>query len=125
MTITKLAYFILAWVSLLLGLLGIVLPLLPTTPFILLAAFGFSKSSERFHVWLLEHRVFGPMILDWQTNGVIKRNVKWCATLSIFIMLSISFYFLTLPKIAIIAIFACIAGVLLFIWSRPSMPEQS
>ncbi len=62
--------------SLGLGTLGIFLPLLPTVPFYLLAAFGFSKSSSKLHKWLLNHKVFGPDIKDWNQRRVIRRRAK-------------------------------------------------
>src|SRR5690606_8396288 len=49
-----------------LALAGVVLPLLPATPFLLLAAFAFTRSSPRLHAWLLGHRHFGPLIEDWR-----------------------------------------------------------
>lgn len=123
MTVTKLAYFALGWLCIILGTLGIILPLLPTTPFILVAAFAFSKSSERFHLWLLQHKIFGPLIQDWQTNGVIRLRVKLLATFSIVVMLSTSFYFMSVPNAVIIGICAVVACVLVFIWSRPTEPK--
>ncbi|SHO57807.1 YbaN family protein [Vibrio quintilis] len=62
--------------SLALGALGIFLPLLPTTPFILLASACFMRSSPRFHNWLLSHAVFGPMIENWQTRRAISPEVR-------------------------------------------------
>lgn len=61
--------------ALLLGLIGIVLPLLPTTPFILLAATCFARGSQRFHDWLLGQRIAGPIIREWQTHLVPCRAV--------------------------------------------------
>lgn len=59
-----------------LGFLGVVLPVLPTTPFLLLAAGCFARSSPRLHGWLVAHPVFGPPILNWQENGAISRGAK-------------------------------------------------
>jgi uncharacterized membrane protein YbaN (DUF454 family) len=59
-----------------LGVLGIFLPLLPTTPLLLLAAACFSRSSERWHQWQLNHRMFGPIIRNWHENRCIPRRAK-------------------------------------------------
>ena len=59
-----------------LGVVGIFLPLLPTTPLLLLAAACFSRSSERWHRWLLSHHIFGPIIRNWQENKCIPRRAK-------------------------------------------------
>ncbi|QKV19241.1 YbaN family protein [Oricola thermophila] len=55
---------------------GVVLPLLPTTPFLLVAAFAFARSSPRLEAWLLQHPRFGPLIVDWRTEGAIGRRTK-------------------------------------------------
>ena len=62
-----------------LGVAGIFLPVLPTTPFILLAASCYAKGSPRFHGWLLRHRLFGPLVKDWQTHRSIPLRIKWLA----------------------------------------------
>ena len=66
-------------VALALGVAGIFLPVLPTTPFILLAASCYAKGSPRFHGWLLRHRLFGPLVKDWQTHRSIPLRIKWLA----------------------------------------------
>lgn len=63
-------------VALGLGILGVFLPVLPTTPFILLAAYCFARSSERLHTALLRHKHFGPAIRNWQTNRCVSRTNK-------------------------------------------------
>jgi len=70
------AWWLLAWSSLGLGLLGVALPGLPTVPFILLSAYAAARGSQRLHGWLLRHRQFGPMIVDWQRHGAVSRRAK-------------------------------------------------
>ncbi len=60
-----------------LALVGVVLPLLPTVPFLLLAAFFFARSSERLHYWLLSHSTFGPLIDDWHSRGAIRPRAAY------------------------------------------------
>lgn len=66
-------------VALGLGLIGIVLPGLPTTPFVLLAAACFARASPRLHRWLTNHRYLGPMVRDWEANRSLPLRVKWIA----------------------------------------------
>ena len=70
-------YFLLGWVFFGLGAVGAVVPGLPTTVFMLLAVWAFSKSSKRFHDWLYGHKLFGPPIQQWHTHRVIPRKAKW------------------------------------------------
>lgn len=62
-----------------LGAVGVLLPLLPTTPFVLLAAACFAKSSPAWHAWLLKSRIFGPMLLEWEQNRCVSLQVKTLA----------------------------------------------
>ncbi|HQZ46511.1 MAG TPA: YbaN family protein [Usitatibacteraceae bacterium] len=65
-----------------LGIAGLVLPVLPTTPFMLVAAACFARSSPRFHRWLLEHRVFGPIVSEWERHRAIAWKTKlWAIAL--------------------------------------------
>jgi uncharacterized membrane protein YbaN (DUF454 family) len=73
-----------------LGLLGVVLPVLPTTPFLLVAAGCFAKSSPRLHGWLLAHPTFGPPIRNWEENGAISRKAKRFAVISMAAVLGLS-----------------------------------
>ena len=69
-----------------LAALGVVLPVLPTTPFLLLSAWFFARSSERWHAWLLQSRLFGPMIRDWEERKCISRRTKAVAVLSMLLV---------------------------------------
>lgn len=101
------------------GVLGIFLPLVPTVPLVLLAAFCFAKSSERLHKWLTGHKTFGPMIADWNESGAIRPNAKKMATVSIAIVFGISLI-LGLPTKVLVIQAVTLTCVLVFIWSRPS-----
>ncbi|QBM30473.1 YbaN family protein [Hydrogenophaga pseudoflava] len=79
-------------VSLVLGLIGVVLPGLPTTPFILLAAACYAKASPRLHAWLLNHRLTGPMLRDWEANRSLTRRTKTIAVVSMLVMVSFSIW---------------------------------
>lgn len=65
-----------------LAILGVFLPLLPTTPFLLVAAGCFARSSEKWHAWLLANGTFGPLIRDWEANRCVSLRVKTIAILS-------------------------------------------
>ena len=66
-------------VSFLLGIIGIFLPIMPTTPFIILAAACWAKASPRFHRWLHQHRYFGPMVQNWEEKRAVPRRAKYLA----------------------------------------------
>ena len=102
-----------------LAMIGVVLPLLPTVPFLLLAAFFFARSSDRLHHWLLSHPTFGPLIDDWNSHGAIRPQAKRLATYSIAAVFALSLA-LGVPQHVVIIQFFVLGGVLAFIWSRPS-----
>lgn len=102
-----------------LGLIGVFLPLLPTVPFMLLAAFFFARSSERLHSWLINHPTFGASILEWQERGAINPRAKRYATGSVVVVFLISLILqLPLHVLAIQAV--TLSCVMLFIWTRPN-----
>lgn len=101
-----------------LGAVGLILPLVPTVPFLLLAAVCFARSSERLHNWLITHPQLGPPIMDWQQRGAIRRRAKVIATVSIVMVFAISVAFELRPMILIVQA-AVLTIVLIFIWSRP------
>ncbi len=112
-------FFALAWVSLGLGAIGIFVPLLPTTPFLILSAFCFSRSSDRWYRWLLSRPHIGPLISDWQERGVIRPPAKWMA--GIMLCVSVIFVWLVTPLMSIkILTSLLLLSILIFISTRPS-----
>lgn len=115
----QLAYRCLAFVTTGLGMLGVVLPLLPTTPFLIVAVWSASKSSPRLEKWLLEHRQFGPLLTGWRDRGAIPLFAKYLAGL----MLASSWLVLWLldMKIGVLIFLAVFFSALMtYIISRPN-----
>jgi uncharacterized membrane protein YbaN (DUF454 family) len=82
-------YFLIliGWLSIVVGTIGIFLPILPTTPFILLAAWCFARSSQHFHHWLISNRFFGPMVRDWEAGKGIPLTVRYYALCMLWVSL--------------------------------------
>ena len=116
------SYVLAGHTSLAIGFVGIFVPLLPTTPFVLLAAVCYSRGSERFHTWLLNHPRFGPMIHAWREHGAIDLRSKVAATVMVVLSISYSVYRLD-PPWNVVALLTG-AAVLTFILSRPSAPPR-
>jgi uncharacterized membrane protein YbaN (DUF454 family) len=116
------AWWLLAYVSLGLGVVGIVIPGLPTVPFVLLSAFAAARGSQRLHGWLLAHRQFGPMIRDWQAHGAVSRRAKWLAVSTMSACALIMF--LTAPRWWMAAAGTAIMIVVaVWLWARPEPPR--
>ena len=108
------AYLSAGFVFLGIGVLGVVLPVLPTTPFVLLAAACFARSSDRFHQWLLDHRYFGPLVREWRLYRSIPYRTKVFAIVMMAATLTVSIVFFV-PKGWIQGALAAF-GVLLAAW---------
>ena len=112
------------WAALALGTVGIFLPLIPTTPFVLVAAWCFSKGSRRMHEWLLQHRYFGSTVRDWERHGVIPLRAKLLSTGVMVPRVGYMALFSPAPGWAVmIAVPLALFG-LGFIWSKPSRPDD-
>ena len=117
-------WWLLAYASLALGLVGIVLPGLPTVPLVLLSAFAAARGSTRLHAWLLAHRHFGPMIRDWQAHGAVTRRGKRMAILmmtlsGVLMLLFMPNRWLAVPGILVMAIVGT------WLWCRPEPPTSA
>jgi len=114
----KVLWFTAGCTSVALGAIGIILPLLPTVPFLLLAAMCFAKSSSKAHNWLINHLILGPPIQDWYSNGAIRRPAKICASVCIIaaFILSLAFSIAWWALVLQAIVLTCVS---VFIWSRP------
>ena len=100
------------WLALVTGIVGIFLPLLPTTPFVLLAAFCFSRGSERWEAWMLNHPRFGPMVRDWEAHRSLTRRSKRIAQGSMLVMVGLSAWGLReRPVVLAVVLIAAAIGV--------------
>lgn len=107
-----------ALLSLALGIVGVIVPGLPTTVFILMAAWAAARSSPRLYRWLWRHRLFGPLLRNWAQGRKVSRRAKWSASL-----------FMALSSLVLLATHArpwvtglattCMACVALWLWRRP------
>lgn len=116
-------WLILGFSALAIGAIGIVLPILPTTPFVILAAFAFGKSSERFQRMLEESRVFGPINADWRANGAIANEYKALAILMMGAALAVSVALSVSATVLIVQV-VCMTAAAAFIFTRPSRAKD-
>jgi uncharacterized membrane protein YbaN (DUF454 family) len=110
----------LAGLSLVLAAIGILVPVLPTVPFLLLAAWAAARSSPALHRWLHEHPRFGHYLRDWDQAGVVPRRAKWFATAMMAI--SAASLLLLLPrggKLLALVLVAAMLPLLVWLWRRP------
>jgi uncharacterized membrane protein YbaN (DUF454 family) len=105
------------------GIAGVVLPLVPTTPFLLLAAFAFARSSPRLHDWLVNHPRFGPPIADWQAHGAISRRTKLVAAAVMIATLALSVVTGVRSEIVVVQALV-LSAVAVFVLTRPNIPDN-
>ena len=108
----------LAVTSLAVGMLGLVIPGLPTTVFILIAGWAAMRSSPRLHAWLWQHRLFGPMLQNWAAGGLVSRRVKRSAA-TMMAVCALILWFTSTPLWVRALASSCMAVVLIWLWRRP------
>jgi len=122
-TTTRFLWLLVGLTAVVIGAAGVVLPLLPTTPFLLIAAFAFARSSTRLNRWLREHRSFGPLIDNWNRDGSIDRKVKRTAII-VIVMTPVITWLFAAPLWIIACQIVVLSAAAIFILTRPLPPER-
>lgn len=125
--LAKALYGLVGGIALVLGVIGIFLPGLPTTPFVLLAAACFAKASPRVHQWMLQHQLIGPLLRNWEEHRSLTLRTKCVAIGSMLLMIAISIWsFADRPwiQISLLILAAIGAATVLRIPTRPSANDS-
>ena len=112
------------WACVGLALVGAVLPLVPTTPFLLLASWCFYRGSPRIHAWLHRSRLFGPTLDDWHHYRALRGGVKRRAIIMVVAVVGASLLLNALPGWLRWVLIALVAVGLYTIWSVPTLPDD-
>ena len=122
LAVRRIFFLCLAWLSVGTGLVGIFLPVLPTTPFLLVAVWAFMRSSPRAERWLREHEVLGPYISDWTEHQVVPVKAKILAVTMMSASLTWLVFFTDAPRPVVAGVGICLAVVACWLVTRPSRP---
>jgi len=117
-TVIKLIWRSIALASLLLGLVGLVLPLLPTVPFVLVAAWAAGHGWPALEIWLLDHPRLGPPLRRWRDRGSVPRRAKWMASLAMAGS-GLVLFLTPLPTWVKASALAAMVAVAVWLWRRP------
>lgn len=115
----RVLWMLLGLVALVLGGIGVFLPILPTTPFVILAAFAFGKSIPAWRRWLVRNRIFGPIIKNWEETGAIAPRYKAMAGTMMLAAIALSVYMSVKPLIIAVQVL-CMMAAFYFIITRPN-----
>ena len=118
-------YLALGWASVALGVLGVIVPLMPTTVFLLIAAWAFSRSSDRWHRWLREHARFGEVIRAWEEHHAMPRRAKRIAFLALAASYVLTAYLFGPFSLAAVVGGICIAAVALYLAHIPVLRKPA
>ncbi len=106
------------------GAIGIVVPLLPTTPFLILAAYCFSRGSRRMHAWLVDHRLLGPFLRNWREHRAVSRPAKFWAMIAMAGIFALS-VLLDVANWALALEGTVLVGAAVFLLTRPAPPKSA
>ncbi|MGP2493318.1 MULTISPECIES: DUF454 family protein [Phyllobacteriaceae] len=113
-------YLVLGLLLVALGFVGAFLPVLPTTPFLILAAACFARSSRRLETWLLDHRRFGPILRDWRRRGAIPRKAKLMSLAGTSVGFALFWLGSDPGPLLAVAVAMLMLGGLAYVFTRPS-----
>ncbi len=109
------------WISVVAGVIGLFLPLIPTVPFLLLAVACFARSSKRFHDWLVEHNHLGPLIRDYLKGGGIPRRIKLLAISMVWISFPVSTFMFARAMWLKVLLISTAVGITIYLLSLPTI----
>lgn len=122
-SVKKGIYFTVGSISLLAGALGVFLPVIPTTPFILLSAWCFFQSSEKFYQWVVSNETFGPTIENYQEGKGITRRTKIRAVGMMWLTITLSVYFYISNLYLIAFLYLIAISVTIYLYRLPTIKE--
>jgi uncharacterized protein len=114
-------YFIIGAISLVIGIVGLFLPLIPTTPLVLLSAWCFFRSSSRIYEWVISNEKFGPTIKNYQEGKGITKATKIRAIVMMWLTISLSIYFYIRNYYVITLLYAISTGVTIYLYKLPTL----
>ncbi len=121
----KIVFFIIGYSCVGLALIGIFLPGIPTTPFLIVALWAFAKSSKKLHYWLLNHKKFGPTLSNWESHKVVPKKGKKLMVILQFFAVAIFHYTIQKTYLTVLLIFILIFTAR-YVLSLPSeLPKKS
>ncbi|MBT3584787.1 MAG: YbaN family protein [Halobacteriovoraceae bacterium] len=121
----NLTYIALGYLALALGVIGAFLPILPTTPFVLLAAYFFSKGSPKLYHWLINLPRFGPSIKEWNESGAISLKAKIICVISLTLVIGYLVFYRQYAIYLKVIITSVLGTVMIFVCTRPGQVESS
>jgi len=125
MGIKRALYFALGCLGLALGAVGAVVPLLPAFPFLVLAAFGFARSSDRLHHWFLGTRLYRDNLAGFLSGRGMTKAAKARVMLTVTAVMAIGFYMMRrIPVGQVILAVVWVGHMILFIWGIRTVPEE-
>jgi uncharacterized protein len=124
-TLSKMIFIAAGTLSVGLGVVGILLPLMPTTPFLLLAAFFYSRSSDRFYHWLVTNRWFGDYIRDYREGRGIRRRHKMTAITTLWVAILFSTWLVSLWWVGVILFIIASCVTMHLLWMKTRTEDEA